>query len=202
MIIHTMTQRTPEWFEARKGKISGTRLGQLISNRKNRMVYELLNEQLSDYLFPDDYISDDMQFGIDNEPIARDMYALQTGIEWQEIGLIQSSLLPMHVASPDGISPDSTAVLEIKCTRSGDIHLQRFFEGVESGYMPQIYNYFAVADEIKEVHWVSYCPERAERPLIVYVFKRENYEDIVAAAREKISMIELQLNNMKSQFLF
>lgn len=201
MIIHTMPQRSPEWFDARKGKISGTRLGQLISNRKNRLIYELLNEQLSDYIFPDDYISDDMQFGIDNEPIAREMYARQSGIDWQEIGMIQSSL-QIHIASPDGISPDHSAVLEIKCTRNGDIHLQRFFEGVESGYMPQIYNYFAVDDEIKEVHWVSYCHERAERPLIVYVFNRENYEDIVAEARKKIAAIELQLNKMKSEFLF
>jgi hypothetical protein len=39
--------------------------------------------------------------------------------------------------------------------------------------MPQIINYFAVSDEVVAVHWVSYCPYRTERPLVIHVFTRD-----------------------------
>ena len=87
------------------------------------------------------------QFGIDNEPVARELYSKQSGIDWREVGMIQSEIIQINTASPDGLSPDNSIVLEIKCTRNLDVHLQRFFEGIESQYMNQIMNYFVVADE-------------------------------------------------------
>lgn len=201
MNLNFCDQRGQEWYEIKKGRIGGTRLGQAISGRKNRMIYELLNEQLADHIFMDDYISDDMQFGIDNEPIARQLYSEQSGIEFNEVGLIRSELYDIHIASPDGISADRTIALEIKCTMNGYVHLQRFFEGVEPAHLPQIINYFAVADEIKEVHWVSYCPERTERPLIIYVFERATYADSIRIAREKVAEIQKDLDVMKSKYL-
>ena len=202
MNILTMPQRSPEWFDARKGKISGTRFGQAISTRKNKLIYELLAEQLSDYVFPDDYISDDMQFGIDNEPVARELYSKQSGIDWREVGMIQSEIIQINTASPDGLSPDNSIVLEIKCTRNLDVHLQRFFEGIESQYMNQIMNYFVVADEVKQVHFVSYCPASETKPLIVYVFEREHYIDLINESREKLRAIEEKLNKMIVEYLF
>lgn len=202
MNILTMPQRSPEWFEARKGKISGTKFGQAISTRKNKLIYELLAEQLSDYVFPDDYISDDMQFGIDNEPVARELYAKQSGIDWREVGMIQSEIIQINTASPDGLSPDNSIVLEIKCTRNLDVHLQRFFEGIESQYMNQIMNYFVVSDEVKQVHFVSYCPASETKPLIVYVFEREHYIDLINESREKLRAIEAKLNKMIVEYLF
>lgn len=196
-----MQQRSPEWYDARKGKIGGTRFGQVISGKKNRLIYELLDEDMSEFLFPDDFVSDEMQFGIDNEPIARDMYIRQTGINFREVGLIQSDFSSIHIASPDGLSDDNTKVLEIKCTMDGSIHLQRFFEGVENSYMPQIKNYFAVSDEVKEVHWVSYCPDRPERPIIVYIFTREHFSDI-EKGRDIISQIEAKLSLLKQEWTF
>lgn len=41
--------------------------GQVISGKKNSLIYELLNERMSPWIdFDDQYIDDDMQFGIDN----------------------------------------------------------------------------------------------------------------------------------------
>ena len=194
-------QRSQEWYELRAGSIGGNRLGAVISGRKNRLAYDLLNEQLNGIAQMDDYINDDMMFGIENEPIARDLYSKQSGIEFTECGLIKSETSAIHHASPDGINLERGIVLEIKCTTNGAIHLQRFFEGVEAAHLPQIINYFAVSDEIKEVHWVSYCPERVERDLIVFIYNRETYTDSIRIAREKIKEIELALIAMKSKFL-
>jgi len=202
MIISNCEQQTPEWWAIKKGKISGTRFGQVISGRKNRLIYELLDEQLSKYLFPDDFVSEDMQFGIDNEPIALKLYEKTTGIHVNRIGAIISEQSWIHMASPDGINDDHTIIQEVKCTQDGSIHIQRFFEGPESQYMPQIKNYFAVSDLIQEVHWMSYCPERPERPLIIIKFKREQFADEIEKSRKQIGNIEAELVNLHTQFIF
>lgn len=201
MKILKCEQRSQEWYQARKGKIGGTRLGQVISNRKNKLIYELINEQLSDHVFPDDYISDDMQFGIDNEEIARDLYSELSGISFEQIGMILSDYSGIHMASPDGINMNCGIVLEIKCTINGHIHIQRFFEGVESTHLPQIINYFAVSDEINEVHWVSYCPERTERPLIAFVYERSQFSEQIQNARALISEMENNVKSMIGKFI-
>jgi hypothetical protein len=201
MRVLMMKQGSPEWWDAKTGSIGGTRYGQAVSTKKNRLVYDLINERLNGYVIQDEFVSDDMQFGIDNEPEARGMYSLLSGIDFYEVGLIKSDYSIMHHASPDGLS-DSGIVLEVKCTSNGEIHIQRFFEGVESSYMPQIMNYFAVSDDVKEVHWVSYCPYREERPLIYYVFKAVDYAEKIKEARIKIKAIETEVLKKEAEFIF
>jgi len=201
MKIATMKQGSPEWWDAKVGSIGGTRYGQVVSTRKNRLIYDLINERLNGHIIQDDYTNDDIQFGNDNEPIARELYIKKSGIEFKEIGMIKSDYSTMHHASPDGLS-DCGKVLEIKCTPNGEIHIQRFFEGVDSSYMPQIMNYFAVSDEVKEVHFVSYCPYREERPLIEYIFKAEYYKTEIMAARTKIAAIEAEVIKKQKEFIF
>jgi hypothetical protein len=207
MKIETMKQGSAEWHELKRGKIGGTRFGQVISGRENVLLFELLNEQLSEWIEPDDFINDDMQFGLDNEPIARDLYNKQSGLNFMEVGAIVSDHSDIHLASPDGLDYDK--VLEIKCTRNGAIHLQRFFKGVDTKYLPQIKNYFAVSDEVTEVHWVSYCPDRYERPLVVYIFtldtvveKNKTIRDLLPTWRAEIKRIEAELIEMSKQFTF
>lgn len=202
MKIHNCQQRSQEWYQLKKGRIGGTRFGSVISGKKNRLIYELLDERLNEFNFPDDYVTDEMQFGIDNEPIARELYSKQSGIKFREVGLIESNLSEIHISSPDGLSEDNSIALEIKCTENGYIHIQRFFEGVESNYLGQIKNYFVVSDEIKEVHFVSYCPSRFERPIVVIIFKREDFIKDIENGIKLIAEIELKLNKLQNEFIF
>lgn len=229
MNLLTAPQLSPEWWEFKVGKISGTRFGQAISGRKNRLLYDLLNEKLQGYIEQDDYESEDMKFGTENEPIARDLYIEKSGIQFDEVGAIKSDFSDIHMASPDGLAYiriidrskivyaeiKDGIVLEIKCTSNGAIHIQRFAEGVESNHMPQIINYFAVSDEVKEVHWVSYCPYRQERPLVIWIFTRESVlepatakkpaytiNDAVIEGRNRIKEIESQLIELEQSFIF
>jgi len=208
--ISTVQQRSPEWFELKKGRIGGTRFGQVISNKKNQLLYDLLNERLSDYLFPDEYISEDMQFGIDNEDDAIELYTKQTGIEVIRVGAILSDRSPIHMASPDAMTADERIIQEVKCTQDGVIHIQRFFEGVEDKYMPQIINYFAVSDKTERVDWISYCPARTERPLIIIPFTRQTVlddkgktiQDVVEYGQKKIDEIQHKLDKMFIDYQF
>jgi hypothetical protein len=163
----------------------------------------LLNERMSPWLdMEEEYVSDDILFGRDNEPVAREKYIKQSGIQFDEVGAILSDYSGIHLASPDGLNIDSSIVLEIKCTQNGAKHLKRFFHGVDNEYLPQIKNYFAVSDKVKQVHWVSYCPDRPERPIVPIVIDRSEYELFLSPWRDRIVAIENQIEQMYNEFNF
>jgi hypothetical protein len=202
MKIINIEQKSPEWFAYRKGKIGGTRFGKVISGKKNRLIYTLADEILSDVIIEDEFQDEEMRFGTETEPIMCDLYQEQSGIKFKEVGLIQSDHTLISVASPDRLSECETIVLEGKCTMNGAIHMQRFFEGPESSYLPQIKNYFVQSNQIKEVHWVSYCPFRPEKPLVIHVFKREQFELEIPGWIGKLQEIQKQVTNIIDEFTF
>lgn len=202
MQIKMVAQQSMEWWKLKVGMVSGTRFGKLVSNRKNRLVYELMNEKLSGKIDYDEYLSDEIQYGIDNEDVALEMYSNQTGIEVDKVGAIISDTIDISMASPDGISVDRSVVQEVKCTMHGDIHLQRIFEGVESTYIPQIINYFVVDDCIKHVDFISYCGFRTERPLHIIRFSREDFEEKITSGRQKLLEIKSKLTEMIDEYSF
>lgn len=175
MKICTIEQRSKEWYELKAGKISGTRFSQVISGRKNGLIYELLNEKLDGFIAPLEFINEDMQYGIDNEDHAIELYTEKTGIKTKKVGALISDLFAIHMASPDSISECETIVQEVKCTMNGKTQLERHFEGIDSKYLPQCINYFAIDSKIKEVHFISYCGFRSELPLVIHILKREDY---------------------------
>jgi len=163
-------QNSPEWWDYKVGKISGTRFGQLISNRENTLIEKLANEKMDGFIEVNEYVNEDMQFGIDNEPIAGEKTAALLGVKLIAGGVIQSDFHEDHMSSPDFHfinERGKITVIEVKCTQSGEKHLSRFRKGFESDKMPQIYNYFAGSDDIDEVIHVSYCPFRPERELVL-----------------------------------
>ena len=166
-------QNTPEWWAYKVGKISGTRFGQLISSRENSLIEELADEIMNGYCEISDFEDEDIIFGKENESIAIDLYEEKSGLKFERGGVLQSDVCKMHMASPDAINYEKGIVVEVKCTRHGKTHLKRFYNGIESNYKPQIINYFAVDPKINEVHFISYCPYRPERPLVVQIIKRD-----------------------------
>lgn len=195
-------QKSEEWWKLKVGKIGGTRFGAVLSNRKNRLVYQLMNEILSGQCVQDDYVSDDMLYGMDNEDEALRLYSEQTGVEVEKIGMILSESCDIHIASPDGLSGCNTIVQEVKSTMNGDIHLQRYFEGLEPSYVAQCVNYFAVAPEIQQVHFISYCGYRPERPMFYKVLNRKDYTSMVDTGLKKLASIELDLLQKLDEYSF
>lgn len=169
-------QNSPEWWAYKVGKISGTRFGQLISSRENSLIEELADEIMNGYCEISDYEDEDIIFGKENESIAIDLYEEKTGLKFERGGVLQSDVCKMHMASPDAINRDNHnywIVSEVKCTRHGKTHLKRFLNGIDSKHLPQAMNYFSVEPKVMEVHFVSYCPFRPERPIISHILKRD-----------------------------
>lgn len=202
MNIFLHQQQSFEWWQFKIGKIGGTRFGKVISGKKNRLVYELMNEILDNRCADDDFISDEMQYGIDNESEAIALYEKETGNKVERVGAVISDLNPGHIASVDGLTCNRSVAIEVKCTMNGDIHLQRYFEGVDSNYLPQCINNFAVSDEIKEVHFVSYCGYRPERPMLFKVLKREEFEREIAKGLKSVDEILSSVKFLLDEYQF
>jgi len=116
-----MIQGSEEWLAARVGKVTASRVHDIIattrsggftSGRKNYMA-DLVIERLTGQPAPS-YQSAAMQYGINMEPSARFAYALATGAEITEMGFIQHPTIAMAGCSPDGLVGDD-GLVEIKC---------------------------------------------------------------------------------------
>lgn len=117
---HKMEQGTPEWFAARLGKVTASRVADVIGKTKSgygagRKNYEAeLIAQLLTGISPPSFSSSAMQWGTDTEPQARAAYEFITGNDVIEIGFSDHLEIDMSGASPDGlVGPDG--MLEIKC---------------------------------------------------------------------------------------
>ena len=122
-------------------KLNGN-IGGTLGHKKNQLVYELLNERLSPWMEPVDLsFSEDVQFGIDNEPVARSYTVNKLGIQFEEVGAIISDSQVHH----------SPALRQAICK----IWPQTPLKGVDKEHISQCIN---ASDEVKEVHWVSFCP--------------------------------------------
>ena len=200
MYKNNIIQLSHEWWAMKVGKVSGTRFGQLISGRENSLIDELANEILDGMIEQDDYQSEDMIFGVENEEVALSKYEEQSGVFFKRGGVIISDKHPeLHIASPDGITECETIVAEIKCTRHGKTQINRFRNGIDKKYIPQVLNYFAVSDRVKEVHWISYCPYRPEIELVVFVVTRDTIIEKKKTVQDKVNEGLVEMENLKNE---
>jgi putative phage-type endonuclease len=116
-----MQQGSEEWKQARCGRVTAsrvhdivavTRSGGFTAGRKNYLA-DLVIERLTGAPAPS-YQSAAMEYGIATEPEARFAYALDQGVEIEEVGFIPHPTIAMAGCSPDGLVGDR-GLIEIKC---------------------------------------------------------------------------------------
>lgn len=128
MNTHEITQGSEAWFSARLGKVTASRVADVVAktksgystSRENYMV-ELALERITDQR-QESYTNEAMRWGTDNEPLARAAYEALTGCLVEEVAMIAHPTIDMAGASPDGLV-DADGLLEIKCPNSAT-HLQ------------------------------------------------------------------------------
>jgi hypothetical protein len=198
MYRNDIIQLSPEWWAMKVGKVSGTRFGQLISGRENSLIDELANEILDGRIEQDDFQTEDMMFGTKNEEVALSKYEDKSGVFFQRGGVIISDIHPeLHIASPDGITECETIIAEVKCTRNGKTQINRLRNGIDKKYIPQVLNYFAVSDKVKEVHWISYCPYRPEIELVTIIVTRDTIIEKKKTVQDKVNEVLAEMENLK-----
>ena len=112
-------QGSPEWFKARCGRVTASRISDVIAKGKgttrnsyrDQLVAEILTGEIADT-----YQSDAMKWGIEQEQFARAAYEIHAGVMVDKTGGRSHPRLRSG-ASPDGVV-DPDGLLEIKCPNS------------------------------------------------------------------------------------
>lgn len=167
MIVHTVDQGSPEWFELRKGKPTGSEFSKIMSAKqmKRSKSFEAYAARLASELCgepqPQGFFSDDMQNGKDMEPLAISMYEFDTGQVVDSVGFIYNERYGCG-ASPDGIVLGKGGVpvggVEAKCPKKSVQLVTAMKPEVPAKHLSQIYGEMLVA-ELDWVDFVSFHPE-------------------------------------------
>lgn len=175
-----MEQRSEEWFQARLGLVTASRVADVLAkiksgesaSRRNYKI-QLVSERLTGER-QETYVNQAMQDGIDREQFARDRYVKQFG-EVEEVGFVKHPTLEAG-ASPDGLV-GTDGIIEIKCPM-GSTHTETLMtQEVPSKYVSQIQFQLLVTGR-KWCDFVSYNPMFPEnlQVFVRRVFANKEYQ--------------------------
>ena len=185
--IIDVEQGTDEWLEARRGMITASTVGQLVTPRtiqpaanpeSRALVARLAAERITGWV-DDGGMSTDMWRGVEDEPRARDLYG-EHYAPVTECGLMVRDLddgAPLGY-SPDGLVGD-VGLIEVKSRKPGK-HIQTVVaDQVPAEYMAQIQAGLLVSGRA----WCDYISYSGGLPLwIVRVYPDERWRSAIVAA--------------------
>ena len=197
-----MEQRTEEWFKARLGKVTASKMNDVLAkiksgeaamrrNYKMQLATERLTGKQTDF-----YMNQAMQDGIDREDTAREIYEIVRDIKVEQVGFIDHPTIEMAGASPDGLLPDN-GILEIKCPIE-TTHTTNLLERVlPSRYKAQVQWQMACTGA-NYANFVSYNPNFEPKLQLIYV-EVERDEDYIAMLEEEVATFITEVDDIVNQ---
>jgi putative phage-type endonuclease len=142
-MIEKVEQGTPEWFAARLGNVTASRVADVIAktksgysaSRENYMA-QLICERMTGTV-AESYTNAAMAWGTETEPLARAAYESLADVLVDEVGYIAHPTIERAGASPDGLV-GLFGLLEIKCPNTAT-HIDTLIsEQVPTKYITQM----------------------------------------------------------------
>lgn len=164
--MNDIVQGSPEWFAIRCGKVTASRVADVVAKTKSgpstsRVNYmaELIAERLTGQ--PAERFSNAaMAWGTEKEPEARSTYEFYNGVTVNQVGFVVHPKIEASGASPDGLVGDD-GLVEIKCPNTAT-HLDTLLgQTVPSKYVSQIQWQLACTGRA-HCDFVSYDPRLPE----------------------------------------
>lgn len=185
-----MEQGSIEWIAARLGKVTASRVADVIAKTKtgwgaSRANYEaeLIAERLTG-VAADQYKNAAMQWGLDTEPEARKAYSFYADVDVEQVGFIQHPKIAMSGASPDG-HVGKVGSIEIKCPNVAT-HLSTLLgEPIASKYITQIQWQLAVTGR-KWCDWISFDPRMPE-PMRLFIHRVKRDDAMIESLEKEVT---------------
>jgi hypothetical protein len=194
MIIHTFDQKSTEWENIRKGKITASVFTDLISPAKLTVSDSIMAKKTIAKIIAnkvcrentDDFQTFPMAKGTDCEPRARQLYQKIKCQKVREVGFIE------HESGYAGFSPDGLVdggMIEIKTQCQKEHFYCKLFGFDEwlKKYKPQILFSMAVCNDIQFCDCISYNEDFNETENKIIIYRYERNEEEVAKVREVIN---------------
>jgi putative phage-type endonuclease len=177
-------QGSPEWFAERCGKVTASRVADVIARTKSgwgasraNYMADLIAERLTGFK-SEGYVNSAMQHGIDTEPQARDAYEFYAGVEVAQVGFIAHPTISMTGASPDGLVGE-TGLVEIKCPSTAT-HIDTLLSGkIAEKYVTQMMWQMACTGR-KWCDFVSFDPRLPEE-MRIWIHRVQRDDKVIKA---------------------
>lgn len=201
MIIHNCDQGSYEWHQLRLGKITGSRLKKMMAKDNLALIDELIAEEECGLPDDDDFITEEMQRGLDLEPLAVQEYCNITGYDVDHPCLLQSSDWPILCQSPDGYI-GTTGAIEVKCPKTKN-HIKYIRMGkIPNEYKEQVWSYFLVNTTLEWLDFVSYDPRLVKKPIWILRINRSDIQEDLDMATSELEKFIVKLEKYKLNIFF
>ena len=196
-------QGSPEWFAMRAGKVTASKVSDVMSaittaGYKNYLA-DLVVERLTGNK-TESFTNAAMQWGVDQEPLARAEYEVKTGNFVDQIAFVDHPTIVNFGCSPDGLVGDD-GLIEIKCPNTAT-HIDYVMQDkVPTKYIPQIQCQLAVTGR-KWCDFVSFDPRLPDglQILIVRLERDDEYiEKLEARVVKFLDEVNSAVNGLKEK---
>jgi len=197
-------QGTPEWHQLRLGKVTASRVADILARTKtgpsaSRQNYLIeLALQRTTGIIQESYSNAAMEWGTQTEPQARVAYEVRTNNFVDQLAFVDHPSIDWFGCSPDGLVSDR-GLVEIKCPNS-TTHWEYFkFNRPPQKYVIQMQAQMAVTGK-DWCDFVSFDPRMPERSqlLIVRVDRDDAFiSEMEEQIKQFLSEVEVEVNLMK-----
>ena len=182
-----IVQGTDEWFAARLGKVTASRVADVIAKTKtgysasrDNYMAQLVCERLTGQK-GESFTNSAMQWGTETEPQARAAYSAARFEIVEEVGFVNHPTIEAAGASPDGLV-GALGLIEIKAPQT-NTHIETLLsQTVPSKYNTQMQWQMICTGR----HWCDFVSYDPRLPAELQLFiKRVEYDPVYGAMLEK-----------------
>lgn len=194
----TVEQGTTEWMALRNGKVTASRIADVLSkgrsgesaSRKNYRT-ELVVQKLTGQP-GESFTNSAMEWGTATEPMARVAYEVAKGNFVEQVAFVDHPSIANFGCSPDGVIDDG--LIEIKCPNSST-HIEYLTDDKPPAkYVPQMQCQMAVTGT-KWCDFVSFDP-RLPEDLQLFVVRLERDDEYIKAMEEEVKKFLGEVDEM------
>lgn len=200
-------QGTQEWLQQRAGKVTASRIADLMAKTKSgcgasRANYaaQLVAERLTGTVAPS-FANAAMIHGTETEPEARRAYEFFVDRDVVQVGFVDHPSILMAGASPDGLV-GTDGLLELKCPNTAT-HIDTLLsKTIPDKYVKQMMFQMACTDR-QWCDFASYDPRMPER-MRLFVKRLDRDEGMVSDIQDAVigflDEIEITLSALRNQY--
>lgn len=198
-----MLQRSEEWFNARKGRFTASRISELMGVKGLGLTgesycFDLAVEDIFGIDESEQFTSFDMQRGVMLEPLAFEKFKSIKELDFIEV--TEATFFPIGEiagASPDGLVGND-AILEIKCPRPNKFFKLVKDNVIDKDYLYQMQMQMLCTNSVR-CHFFNYIIFNNVEMYHEIIVERD--QDMINSIKDRINEANIIKENFKQQLI-
>ena len=196
-----LIQGSDEWHAARVGKITASRLGDIMrktkwgeSTYKAKVRLELAIERITGKSASSVVMNRAMLDGVEREPDARKLFEAVTGKEVAEVGSFDHPEIVNTSASPDGLIRGEDACLELKAPTHATHAKNLMQDSMPKNYVYQV-QWQIACTESDFAYFASYHPDFPKELRLKWV-RVERDDEVIKSLEEAVRQFDIEIEDL------